>query len=165
MTEFYVLSRDGIGSATIPFAEANMMARCIGLELDSTFTKRICRKKGSSLNLLTGQQRLAEGHVSPTAPTVSNIDRVHTTVALAGHGDVNSAIDWCAIHGFQHDAPFKGTLEALIRIMPVGDPDLAPAHTLWSEMYREETPESTVVQESLFQDRLIKDNGQGADVA
>ena len=165
LTEFYVLARDGVGSATIPFDEANMIARCIGLELDSTSARRIYRKKGSNINLLTGQQRLAEGHISPNAPTVSNIDRVHTAVALAGHGDVNSAMDWCAIHGFQYDAPFKGTLEALIRIMPIGDPDLAPARTLWSEMYREKTPESTVVQESLFQDRLIKDNGQGADAA
>ena len=165
LTEFYVLARDGVGSATIPFDEANMIARCIGLELDGTSARRIYRKKGSNINLLTGQQRLAEGHISPNAPTVSNIDWVHTAVALAGHEDVNSAMDWCAIHGFQHDAPFKGTLEALIRIMPIGDPDLAPARTLWSEMYREETPESTVVQESLFQDRLIKDNGQGADAA
>ena len=33
LTEFYILSQDSAGSATIPFDEANMVARCIGLEL------------------------------------------------------------------------------------------------------------------------------------
>ena len=32
LTEFYILSQDSTGSATIPFDEANMVARCIGLQ-------------------------------------------------------------------------------------------------------------------------------------
>ena len=35
LTEFYILAQDSAGSATIPFDEANMVARCIGLELDT----------------------------------------------------------------------------------------------------------------------------------
>ena len=66
---------------------------------------------------------------------------MHTAIALAGTTDVNTAIDWCQMHGFHNDAPFKGTLEALLRVMRPDDPDLGPARTLWSELYREGTPE------------------------
>ena len=146
LTEFYILSQDSAGSATLPFDEANMVARCIGLELSNDPARQIYEKKGSNINLLTGRRRLEQGKISPNAPSIRNIDRVHTAIALAGNADVNTAIDWCGMHGFHNDAPFKGTLEALLRVMRPDDPDLVPARTLWSEMYREGTPEPERVQ-------------------
>ena len=146
LTEFYILSQDSTGSATIPFDEANMVARCIGLELSEDPAKQIYERKGSNINLLTGKRRLEQGKISPSAPSFRNIDRVHTAVALAGNTGVNSAIQWCRMQGFQEDAPFKGTLEALLRIMRPDDPDLQPARTLWSEMYRESAPMPEAVQ-------------------
>ena len=140
LTEFYILAQDSAGSATIPFDEANMVARCIGLELSQDPARQIYEKKSSNINLLTGRRRFEQGKISPNAPSFRNIDRVHTAIALAGNSDVNTAIDWCTMHGFQNDAPFKGTLEALLRVMRPDDPDLGPARTLWSEMYREGTP-------------------------
>ena len=148
LTEFYILAQDSTGSATIPFDEANMVARCIGLELDEDPAKQVYEKKGDKINLLTGKRRLEQGKISPSAPSFRNIDRVHTAIALAGNTGVNSAIQWCRMQGFQEDAPFKGTLEALLRIMRPDDPDLQPARTLWSEMYREiaPVPEAEAVQ-------------------
>ena len=146
LTEFYILSQDSAGSATIPFDEANMIARCIGLELDDDTAKPIYEKKGSNINLLTGKRRLEQGKISVSAPSSRNIDRVHTAIALAANSEVNSAIQWCRMQGFDVDASFKGTLEALLRIMRGDDPDLRPARTLWSEMYRESAPDPEGVQ-------------------
>ena len=148
LTEFYILAQDSTGSASIPFDEANMVARCIGLELDEDPAKQVYEKKGDKINLLTGKRRLEQGKISPSAPSFRNIDRVHTAIALAGNTGVNPAIQWCRMQGFQEDAPFKGTLEALLRIMRPDDPDLQPARTLWSEMYREvaPVPEAEAVQ-------------------
>ena len=148
LTEFYILAQDSTGSATIPFDEANMVARCIGLELDADPAKQVYEKRGDKINLLTGKRRLEQGKISPSAPSFRNIDRVHTAIALAGNTGVNPAIQWCRMQGFQEDAPFKGTLEALLRIMRPDDPDLQPARTLWSEMYREiaPVPEAEAVQ-------------------
>ena len=146
LTEFYILSQDSTGSATIPFDEANMVARCIGLELSEDPAKQIYERKGSNINLLTGKRRLEQGKISPSAPSFRNIDRVHTAIALAGNTGVNSAIQWCRMQGFEEDAPFKGTLDALLRIMRPDDPDLQPARTLWSEMYRERAPVPEAVQ-------------------
>ena len=41
MTRFYILAQDGAGAATIPFDEANLFARAIGLDLSSNEAKRI----------------------------------------------------------------------------------------------------------------------------
>ena len=146
LTEFYILSQDSVGSATIPYDEANVVARCIGLELGDDPARQIYEKKGGNINLLTGKRRLEQGKISPSAPSLRNIDRVHTAIALAGSSGVNSAMQWCRMQGFQDEAPFKGTLEALLRIMRADDPDLRPARTLWSEMYRERAPEPEAVQ-------------------
>ena len=139
LTEFYILAQDSAGSATIPFDEANMVARCIGLELDTA--KQVYDKKGSNVNLLTSQQRFQRGLISPNTPSTRSIDRVHIATALAASSDVNAAMEWCRMQGFETDATFKGTLEALLRVMLPDDPDLVPARTLWTEMYRQAAPD------------------------
>ena len=98
-------------------------------------------KKGSNINLLTGQQRFQRGLISPNAPGFGSIDRVHTAIALGAGPGVNAAMEWCRMQGFEGDATFKSTLEALLRVMRPDDPDLAPARTLWTEMYRQAAPD------------------------
>ena len=44
-------------------------------------------------------------------------------------------------------------MEALLRIMRPDDPDLLPARTLWSEMYRERVPVPEAVQLDLMTER------------
>ena len=149
LTEFYILAQDSAGSATIPFDEANMMARCIGLELNSDVMGSICNKKGSNINLLTGIDRFARGVISQSAPSNRHIDRVHTAIALTKNTDVNNAINWCRMQDYADNTSFKGTLEALLRVMKPSDPDMQPARILWSEMYREEPPQPEGVQVEL----------------
>ena len=103
-------------------------------------------KKGGNINLLTGTRRFEQSTVSPSVPRIRTIDRVDTALALAGNSDVNAAIDWCGMHGYHTNAPFKGTLEALFRVMQLDDLDLGLARTLWAEMYREGTPDPEGVQ-------------------
>ena len=149
LTEFYILAQDSAGSATIPFDEANMMARCIGLELNGDAMRSICNKKGSNINLLTGIDRFARGVISQSAPSSRHIDRVHTAIALTKNTDVNNAINWCRMQDYADNTQFKGTLEALLRVMKPSDPDMQPARILWSEMYREEPPQPEGVQVEL----------------
>ena len=100
LTEFYILAQDSAGSATVPFDEANMMARCIGLELSGGAMGSICDKKGSNINLLTGIDRFARGVISQSAPSNRHIDRVHTAIALTKNTDVNNAINWCRMQDY-----------------------------------------------------------------
>ena len=149
LTEFYILAQDSAGSATVPFDEANMMARCIGLELSGGAMGSICEKKGSNINLLTGIDRFARGVISQSAPSNRHIDRVHTAIALTKNTDVNNAINWCRMQDYADNTSFKGTMEALLRVMKPSDPDMQPARILWSEMYREEPPQPEGVQVEL----------------
>ena len=140
LTEFYILAQDATGSTTMPFDEANLIARCIGLDLSSSQARSIYEKKNSRINLLTAGHRFAQGKISPNAPSARTIDLAHTAIALSEIENVNVAIEWCERNGLRSDPALKGTLEALLRIMRVSDPDRRPAQTLWSEMYREESP-------------------------
>ena len=45
-TRFYILAQDGGGAATIPFDEANLFARAIGLDLSSNEASRILIAQG-----------------------------------------------------------------------------------------------------------------------
>ena len=155
LTEFYILAQDSAGSARMPFDEANMAARCVGIDLTHTAARQIYAQRsgggsGGDIELLTAQQRFAQGYISEQAPTARSIDRVHTAIALAASRDVNGAIGWCRHQSFRDDPAFRGALEALLRIMKTGDPDRAPARTLWSEMYGETPPEPEGVQPELF---------------
>ena len=150
LTEFYILAQDTAGSARIPFDEANMMARCIGLELSEDAFGVICEKKGSNVDMLTGVGRFERGLVSPSAPSLGSLDRVHTAIGLANTTDANYAINWCEQQGFKDDPAFRGTLQALLRTIKMSDPDRAPASTLWSEMYGEAPPEPETVQVELL---------------
>ena len=146
LTEFYILAQDNAGSATIPFDEANLMARCIGLDLSGDAFGSICEKKGSNINLLTGIDRFERGLVSQSVPTSRSIDRVHTAIGLASSTDMNNAMNWCRMQGLNNDPAFRGTLQALLRTIKMSDPDRMPASTLWSEMYDEVPPEPETVQ-------------------
>ena len=150
LTEFYILAQDNAGTARIPFDEATMMARCIGLELSDGAFGSICVKRQSNVDLLTGVERFERGLVSPSAPTSRRIDRVHTAIGLADSTDVNNAINWCKMQGFDEDPTFKGTLQALLRTIKMSDPDRVPASTLWSEMYDEVPPEPETAQVELL---------------
>ena len=154
LTEFYILAQDSAGSARMPFDEANMAARCVGIDLatDPAARQIYVKLSGGDIELLTAQQRFAQGYISEQAAilTTRSIDRVHIAIALADSRDVNHAIGWCRRQGFQDDAAFRGALEALLRIMKIGDPDREPARTLWSEMYGEAPPEPEGVQPELF---------------
>ena len=140
LTEFYILSQDTTGSARMTFDEANMVARVIGLEIESQEAKSLYSKNGANITLLTSEQRYARGEISANAPGRLLIDAVHLALALTRADSVNGAIEWCRMQGFSDDAAFRGVLNALLKTMKRTDPDREPAQTLWAEMYGERPP-------------------------
>ena len=140
LTEFYILSQDATGSAKMTFDEANMVARVIGLEIESQEAKSLYSKNGANITLLTSEQRYARGEISANAPGRHLIDAVHLALALTRADSVNGAIEWCRMQGFSDDAAFRGVLNALLKTMKRTDPDREPAQTLWAEMYGERPP-------------------------
>ena len=141
VTRFYILAQDGGGAATIPFDEANLFARAIGLDLSSNEARRILIAKGDKVTLKSARDRLAENIISPQRPAQTALDQVHTAIAITDRHDSAAALEWL---NMQHHNPqgteFKGTMEALIRVTKLGHEDLRPANNLWRLLYEEPPP-------------------------
>ena len=151
MTRFYILAQDGAGAATIPFDEANLFARAIGLDLSSNEAKRILVAKGDKVNLKSARDRLAENIISTQRPAQTALDQVHTAISITDRHDSAAALEWLNMqHHNPQGAEFKGTMEALIKVTKSGHEDLRPATNLWRLLY-EEPPPVTPVQRNMFE--------------
>ena len=151
VTRFYILAQDGAGAATIPFDEANLFARAIGLDLSSNETRRILIAKGDKVTLKSARDRLAENIISPQRIAQTALDQVHTAIAITDRHDSAAALEWLTMqHHNPQGAEFKGTMEALIKVTKSGHEDLRPATNLWRLLY-EEPPPVTPVQRNMFE--------------
>ena len=150
VTRFYILAQDGAGAATIPFDEANLFARAIGLDLSSNEARRILVAKGDKVTLKSARDRLAENIISPQRPAQTALDQVHTAIAITDRHDSAAALEWLNMqHHNPQGAEFKGTMEALIRVTKPGHEDLRPATNLWRLLYEEAPPVQMALLDAL----------------
>ena len=149
-TRFYILAQDGGGSATIPFDEANLFARAIGLDLSSNEASRILIAKGDKVTLKSARDRLAENIISPQRPAQTALDQVHTAIAITDRHDSAAALEWLNMQHHNPQGPeFRGTMEALIRVTKPGHEDLRPATTLWRLLYEDAPPVQMALLDAL----------------
>ena len=150
VTRFYILAQDGAGAATIPFDEANLFARAIGLNLSSNEARRILIAKGNKVTLKSARDRLAENIISPQRPAQTALDQVHTAIAITDRHDSAAALEWLNMQHHNPQGPeFKGTMEALIRVTKPGHEDLRPATNLWRLLYEEAPPVQMALLDAL----------------
>ena len=149
-TRFYILAQDGSGAATIPFDEANLFARAIGLNLSSNEASRILIAKGDKVTLKSARDRLAENIISPQRPAQTALDQVHTAIAITDRHDSAAALEWLNIQHHNPQGPeFRGTMEALIRVTKPGHEDLRPATNLWRLLYEDAPPVQMTLLDAL----------------
>ena len=150
VTRFYILAQDGTGAATIPFDEANLFARAIGLDLSSNEARRILVAKGDKVTLKSARDRLAENIISPQRPAQTALDQVHTAIAITDRHDSAAALEWLNMQHHNPQGPeFKGTMEALVRVTKPGHEDLRPATNLWRLLYEEAPPVQMALLDAL----------------
>ena len=149
-TRFYILAQDGSGAATIPFDEANLFARAIGLDLSSNEASRILIAQGDKVTLKSARDRLAENIISPQRPAQTALDQVHTAIAITDRHDSAAALEWLNMqHHNPQGAEFRGTMEALIRVTKPGHEDLRPATNLWRLLYEDAPPVQMALLDAL----------------
>ena len=149
-TRFYILAQDGGGAATIPFDEANLFARAIGLDLSSNEASRILIAKGDKVTLKSARDRLAENIISPQRPAQTALDQVHTAIAITDRQDSAAALEWLNMQHHNPQGPeFRGTMEALIRVTKPGHEDLRPATNLWRLLYEDAPPVQMALLDAL----------------
>ena len=141
LTRFYILAQDGAGAAVIPFDEANLFARAMGVDLTGPEARRILTKQGDKVTLKPAQDRMAENLISEQRPAQTLLDQAHTAIALTHRQGSAAAQEWLTMQGYQPQSPeFKGTLEALLRVARPGHPDLPAGSSLWQFLYADPTP-------------------------
>ena len=141
LTRFYILAQDGAGAAVIPFDEANLFARAMGVDLTGPEAKRILSKQDGKVTLKSAQDRMAENLISEQRPAQTLLDQAHTAIALTHRQGSAAAQEWLTMGGYRPQSPeFKGTLEALLRVARPGHPDLAAGSSLWQLLYADPTP-------------------------
>ena len=141
LTWFYILSQDGAGSTTMPFDEANLFARALGVELAGNDARRVLQNKSGKVTLKAATERMAEGIIGPSRPAVTPLDQVHTAIAIADRQNADAARQWLEFNGHRwQDGEFRAAFEALHRVRKPGHPDEPAARALQTLLYEEEKP-------------------------
>ena len=142
-TRFYILANDANGGAVMEFDEANLLARAIGANLNKQDPgmKSIATFRTDKVSLLSAKDRMAAGHIGENQTPKTNLDLVHTAVALTGRRNTLDAQQWLTQKLYNpQDERFKYTLEALIRTTKPGHDDHQAQRSLWQALYGEEAP-------------------------
>ena len=145
-TKFYILANDANGGAVMEFDEANLLARALGANLNKQDPgmKSIATFKTDKVSFLSAKDRMAAGNIGENLTPKTNLDLVHTAVALTGRRNTLDAQQWLTQKLYDsQDERFKYTLEALIRTTKPGHDDYHAQRSLWQALYGEEAPEPT----------------------
>ena len=146
-TRFYILANDANGGAVMEFDEANLLARALGTTLNKQDPgmKSIATFKTDKVSLLSAKDRMAAGNIGENQTPKTNLDLVHTAVALTGRRNTLDAQQWLTQKLYDpQEERFKYTLEALIRTTKPGHDDHLAQRSLWQALYGEEAPEPAV---------------------
>ena len=136
VTWFYILAQDGAGGATMPFDEANLFARALGVDLGSDAARGILAAEGGRVTFKSAMERWAARDISNERPAVTPLDQAHTAIALAGRQNAAAARQWLGFNGHRwQDGEFRTTFEALGRVRKAGHPDEAAAAALAELLY------------------------------
>ena len=145
-TKFYILANDASGGAVMEFDEANLLARALGTTLNKQDPgiKSIATFKTDKVSLLSAKDRMAAGNIGENQTPKTNLDLVHTAVALTGRRNTLDAQQWLTQKLYNpQEERFKYTLEALVRTTKPGHDDHQAQRSLWQGLYGEEAPEHT----------------------
>ncbi len=141
LTWFYILAQDGTGSTTMPFDEANLFARALGVELAGHGAKRVLQSKSGKVTLKAATERMAEGIIAPSRPAVTPLDQVHTAIAITDRQNAETARQWLEFNGHRwQDGAFRTAFEALHHVRKPGHPDEPAARALHTLLYEAERP-------------------------
>ena len=117
LTWFYILAQDGAGSATMPFDEANLFARALGVELAGNEAKRVLENKSGRVTLKSATERMAERIISESRPATTPLDQAHTAIAIAARQNAEAAKHWLDFNGHRwQEGELRTTFEALRRV-------------------------------------------------
>ena len=151
VTAWYILTQDGVGATVVPFDEANLFAKAIGMDMEQNAAQRVYTKRSGRITLVSAKQRLARGDIGEDRATDTMLDLAHTAIALTERaGNSENGEQWLKWRGINTDEPaFKGTLESLLTVLKPGHDDHEWGNALYRKLYGIEHQPPIVSQPSL----------------
>ena len=148
ITAWYILTQDGTGATVIPFDEANLFAKAIGMDMENSAAQRVLTKRNGRITLDSSRQRFARGDIGEDKATETMLDCVHTAIALTERaGNSESGEQWLEWNGINKaDPAFRGTLESLLTVLKLGHDDHTWGHALYQKLYGEQHLSPTASQ-------------------
>ena len=148
VTAWYILTQDGTGATVIPFDEANLFAKAIGMDMENSAAQRVLTKRSGRITLDSSRQRFARGDIGEDKTTETMLDCVHTAIALTERaGNSENGEQWLQWNGLnKNDPAFRGTLESLLTVLKSGHDDHAWGHALYQKLYGEKHLSPTAYQ-------------------
>ena len=137
ITAWYILTQDGVGATVVPFDEANLFAKAIGMDMEQNAAQRVYAKRSGRITLVSAKQRLARGDIGEDRATDTMLDLAHTAIALTERaGNSENGEQWLKWRGINTDEPaFKGTLESLLTVLKPGHDDHEWGNALYRKLY------------------------------
>ena len=121
VTDWYLMAWDAFKAAEFPADEARKLALALGLDLerDLVARRRMLKKKGASVQLLSPSGRRGRDRVDPDSDAFEVwIDAVHTAMLLYSAEGAPAAEAFLKRTGLVRDPTFKSLLQALVNAVP-----------------------------------------------
>ena len=121
VTDWYLMAWDAFKAVAFPADEARKLALALGLDLerDLVARRRLLRKKGATVELLSPSHRRSRHRVDPDSDAFELwIDAAHTAMLL--YRDEGAAVTEAFLKrsGLLRDPTFKSLLQALVNAVP-----------------------------------------------
>jgi len=117
-TSWFVLAWDAFKAVKFEYDEALVLARAVGVELESQVIGRLAEKKGRDVILWDSEHRAAKGALGPVDGSRGMIDPIHHAANFARSRSLESARELLRRAGVDSDPAFFGALEAVLEVLP-----------------------------------------------
>ncbi|MFX1534675.1 MAG: DUF1156 domain-containing protein [Promethearchaeota archaeon] len=121
ITQFYILWRWFYANSNIPYNEANLLAKALGIETSELKKKRIIKTRGSSVSLLSALERskLLSTYVEIEQVNQQNIlDLIHISCFHWEQGEREQLSVFLSKMPAELQSPFWTTIQVLTEILP-----------------------------------------------
>lgn len=121
VTDWYLMAWDAFRAAEFPADEARKLALALGLDLERDLVahRRLLRKKGATVELLSPSHRRGRRRVDPDSDAFESlIDAAHTAMLLYRYEGAPVTEAFLNRAGLLRDPTFKSLLQALVNAVP-----------------------------------------------
>ena len=117
-TSWFVLAWDAFRAPKVAYDEALVLARAVGVELDTQIIGRLAEKKGGDIIIWDSERRAAKGALGPADGSRGMIDAIHHAAYFARNRSLESARELLHRAGVDSEATFFAALEAVLEVLP-----------------------------------------------